>query len=72
MGVFMALKDTSPSIFSLSDRYGPSEPYNKKEAEKRICPHCRHALGPGEVHNNNNSKKFTYSSGAYCMSIHLH
>ena len=39
----MALKDTSLSIFSLGNRCGPSEPYNKKEVEKRICPHCRHA-----------------------------
>ena len=68
----MARKDTSLSLLSLDDRCGLSEPYNKKEVEKRICPHCRHTLGPGEVHYNNNSKKFTYSSGAYCMSINLH
>ena len=68
----MALKDRSLSIFSLDDRCGPSEPYNKKEVEKRIWPHCRHTLGPGEVHFHNDSKKFTYGSGTYCMSLKLH
>ena len=72
----MALKDTSLSLMSLSDSCGPSEPYNKKRSRKRsrkrICPQCKHVLGPGEVHYHNNSKKFTYSSGTYCMSVNLH
>ena len=68
----MALKDASLSLLSLSDSCGLSEPYNKKEVEKRICPHCGHTLGPGEMHSHNDSKKFTYGSGTYCMSLKLH
>ncbi len=49
-----------------------SKPYYKKEVEKRICPHCNHTLGPGEIHSHNDSKKFTYGSGTFCMSLKLH
>ena len=64
----MALKNMSLSLMSLSDSYRPS----KKEVEKRICPHCKHTLGPGEIHSHNDTKKFTYGSGTYCMSLKLH
>lgn len=64
----MALKNMSLSLMSLSDSYRPS----KKEIEKRICPHCGHALGPGKIHVNSNIKNYSQGTNSYCYITLLH